>query len=419
MRHVTKLPGRRRRWVAVIPTALSAFLLSAVSASEWPEFRGPTGQGHATETGLPLRWSESLNVVWKVPVPGLGWSSPVIRGEKIWMTTATEEGRSLRVVSVDKSSGRLLQNFEVFHEDTPAKIQRKNSHATPTPILEGDRVYVHFGPQGTAALSGATGRVIWRNRELRYVPGHGQGGSPALAGDLLVINCDGVDRQYVVALDKNTGAVRWRTDRRDAGMAFSTPLVIREGPRAQVVSVGASATVSYELATGKELWFIRYDGFSNVPRPVYGHGLVYVTSGYYNPVLFAVRPDGRGDVTDSRVAWRLQRGIPLTPSPLLVGDEIYVVSDKGIATCLDARTGETHWRARLQGNYSPSPVLADGRIYFQNEDGLTTVIEPGTTFKKLAENQVDGRTLATIAVSDSAIFLRTGSHLYRIEERPD
>ena len=312
MRHVTKLSGRRRRWVAVIPTALAAFLLSVVTASEWPEFRGPTGQGHATETGLPLQWSESLNVVWKVPVPGLGWSSPVVRGEKIWMTTATQEGRSLRVVSVDKSSGRLLQDLEVFHEDTPATIQKKNSHATPTPILEGDRVYVHFGPQGTAALSSATGLVIWRNRELRYAPGHGQGGSPALAADLLVISCDGIDRQYVVALDKNTGAVRWRTDRRDAAMAFSTPLVIREGPRAQVVSVGASATVSYDLATGKELWFIRYDGFSNVPRPVYGHGLVYVTSGYYNPVLFAVRPDGRGDVTDSHVHWSLKRGIPLT-----------------------------------------------------------------------------------------------------------
>ena len=392
-------------------------LLAAAGAADWPEFRGPTGQGQATETGLPLRWSESLNVVWKVPVPGLGWSSPVIRGERIWMTTATDEGRSLRAVSFDKTSGRRLLDVEVFRQDKPSKAHRKNSHATPTPILEGDRVYLHFGTQGTAALSASTGEVIWRNQELRFAPVHGQGGSPALSGNLLVINCDGTDRQFVVALDKNTGAVRWRTDRREKRMAFSTPLVIRAGGRDQAVSIGADATVSYDVETGEELWFIRYEGFSNVPRPVYGHGLVYVTSGFYNPVLFAVRPNGRGDVTESHVVWSSSRGIPLTSSPLLAGDEIYVVSDQGIASCFDAKTGKNHWRARLKGKYAASPLLADGRIYFQNEEGLTTVVEPGLSFKKLAENQVDGRTFATIAPTDGALFLRTDSHLYRIEER--
>ena len=391
-------------------------LLAQAGAADWPEFRGPTGQGQATETGLPLRWSESLNVVWKVRVPGLGWSSPVIRGEKIWMTTATDEGRSLRAVSFDKASGRRLLDVEVFRQDKPSKAHRKNSHATPTPILEGDRVYLHFGTQGTAALSASTGEVIWRNQELRFAPGHGQGGSPALSGNLLVINCDGTDRQFVVALDKNTGAVRWRTDRREKRMAFTTPLVIRAEGRDQAVSIGADATVSYDVETGEELWFIRYEGFSNVPRPVYGHGLVYVTSGFYNPVLFAVRPNGRGDVTESHVVWSSSRGIPLTSSPLLAGDEIYVVSDQGIASCFDAKTGENHWRARLKGKYAASPLLADGRIYFQNEEGLTTVVEPGLSFKKLAENQVDGRTFATIAPTDGAFFLRTDSHLYRIEE---
>ena len=392
-------------------------LLATASAAEWPEFRGPTGQGEASETGLPISWSESLNVDWKVPVAGLGWSSPVIRGEKIWMTTATDEGRSLRAVSFDKSSGRLLQDIEVFRQDEPTKAHRKNSHATPTPILEGDRVYLHFGTQGTAALSSSTGEVIWRNQELRYAPGHGQGGSPALSGNLLVINCDGTDRQFVVALDKNTGAIRWRTDRRETRMAFTTPLVIRADGHDQAVSIGADATVSYDVETGEELWFIRHEGFSNVPRPVYGHGLVYVTSGFYKPVLFAVRPNGRGDVTQSHVVWSSSRGIPLTPSPVLVGDEMYFVSDQGIATCLDAKTGENHWRSRLKGKYSASPLFADGRIYFQNEEGLTTVIEPGLSFEKLAENQVDGRTFATIAPTDGALFLRTDSHLYRIEER--
>ena len=386
-------------------------------AAEWPEFRGPTGQGQATETGLPVHWSESINVVWKTPVEGLGWSSPVIRGENIWMTTATDEGRSLRAVSFDKSSGRLLRDIEIFRQDEPGKAHQKNSHATPTPILEGDRVYVHFGTQGTAALSNSTGEVIWRNEELRYAPGHGQGGSPALSGNLLVISCDGTDRQFVVALDKNTGKIRWRTDRRDARMAFSTPLIIRAEGRDQVVSVGADVTAGYDLETGEELWYIRYEGFSNVPRPVYGHGLVYIASGFYKPVLFAVRPTGRGDVTRSHVVWSSSRGVPLTSSPLLVGDQIYFVSDQGIASCLDAKSGEIHWRSRLKGNYSASPLLADGRIYFQNEEGLTTVIEPGLRFKKLAENQVDGRTFATIAPSDEALFLRTDSRLYRIEER--
>ena len=400
----------------LIPAMFAAWgLLAQAGAADWPEFRGPTGQGQATETGLPLRWSESLNVVWKVPVPGLGWSSPVIRGERIWMTTATDEGRSLRAVSFDKTSGQRLLDVEVFRQDKPGKAHRKNSHATPTPILEGDRVYLHFGTQGTAALSASTGEVIWRNQELRFAPGHGQGGSPALSGNLLVINCDGTDRQFVVALDKNTGAVRWRTDRRENRMAFTTPLVIRAGGRDQAVSIGADATVSYDVETGEELWFIRYEGFSNVPRPVYGHGLVYVTSGFYKPILFAVRPNGRGDVTQSHVVWSSSRGIPLTSSPLLAGDEIYVVSDQGIASCFDAKTGKNHWRARLKGKYAASPLLADGRIYFQNEEGLTTVVEPGLSFKKLAENQVDGRTFATIAPTDGALFLRTDSHLYRIE----
>ena len=384
-------------------------------SADWPEFRGPTGQGQSTDTGIPLHWSESENIAWKVPIPGQGWSSPVIKSGEIWLTTSEGNG-SLKVLAIEAASGRTRQAIEVFRHPRLPPIHRKNSYASPTPILEGDRVYVHFGTLGTAALS-REGKILWTNQELRYEHRHGPGGSPALAGGLLVISCDGTDRQYVVALDKNTGEIRWRKNRRGGAMAYTTPLVIETGGSQQVVSSGGNRAVSYDLKTGEPLWWIGYDGFSLITRPVFGHGLVYLTSGYNRAVLLAVRPDGRGDVSGSHVAWTLDRGAPNTPSPLLVGDELYVVSDRGIASCLDARSGKLHWRQRLGGSFSASPVYADGRIYFLNESGETSVVKPGTRFERLAGNTLPGRTLASIAVADGAIFLRTATHLYRIEER--
>ncbi len=384
-------------------------------SADWPEFRGPTGQGQSTDTGIPLHWSETENIAWQAPIPGQGWSSPVIGGGEIWLTTAEGNG-SLKVLAIEAASGLTRQAIEVFRHPSLPSIHRKNSYASPTPILEGDRVYVHFGTLGTAALSRA-GKILWTNQELRYEHGHGPGGSPALAGELLVISCDGTDRQYVVALDKNTGEIRWRKNRRGGAMAYTTPLVIETAGSQQVVSSGGNRAVSYDLKTGEPLWWIGYDGFSLITRPVFGHGLVYLTSGYNRAVLLAVRPDGRGDVSGSHVAWRLDRGAPNTPSPLLVGDEIYVVSDRGIASCLDARSGKLHWRQRLVGSFSASPVYADGRIYFLNESGETSVVKPGTSFERLAHNTLPGRTLASLAVADGAIFLRTATHLYRIEER--
>ena len=408
-------PGATRQRIARALLGLFTATM-CLSAADWPQFRGPGGQGHSDETGLPLNWGESRNVTWKVAIPGHGWSSPVIGGDLLWMTTATEDGRSLRAIAVERSSGRVVRNIEVFRQEQPTKKQPKNSHATPTPIVDGEHIYVHFGMQGTAALT-SDGEIVWKNQELRFAPGHGQGGSPVLAGGLLVFHCDGTDRQSVAALDAATGKLRWQTPRRDGAMAYTTPLVIAVAGKQQVISPGANRAASYDLETGEELWSIRYGGFSNVPRPVFAHGLVFVTSGYYNPVLYAVRPGGRGDVTDTHVVWSSSRGIPLTPSPLIVGEELYIVSDKGIASCLNAKTGAQNWRARLKGQYSASPLYADGRIYFQNEDGLYTVIEPGLEFKKLAENQVDGRTFASLAPADGGFFLRTSTHLYRIEEQ--
>jgi outer membrane protein assembly factor BamB len=232
----------------------------------------------------------------------------------------------------------------------------------------------------------------------------------------LIINCDGSDTAFVVALDRQTGSVRWKTPRRQpADQAYSTPLVIRVGDRDQVVSVGAYRAAAYDPDSGREIWRVSYaDGFSNVPRPVYAHGLVYIATGFQEPAVIAVRADGQGDVTRSHVVWTLKRSAPHTPSPIAVGDEFYVVSDLGIATCLDARTGVTHWRERLGGNYSASPIFAGGRIYFLNEEGVATVIAPGRQFRKLATNTLDGATLASMAVSDRSIFIRTDTALYRI-----
>jgi outer membrane protein assembly factor BamB len=384
-----------------------------VLVGDWPEFRGPTGQGHSDERGLPLTWSETENVRWKVAIPGKGWSSPAIQGDRIWLTTATEEGKSLRAICIDRNSGVLLRNVELFRLESPGNLNSKNSLASPTPVIDGDRVYLHFGAHGTACLT-QSGTMLWKTR-LDYDNGqHGPGGSPVIYDNLVIVSCDGRDVQFVVALDKLTGQVGWRRSRRGF-QAYSTPLVVRLAEGDQVISPGAFRAIAYEPRTGKEIWQVRYgDGFSNVPRPVYGNGLVYICTGFQEASLLAVRVDGRGDVTNSHVAWRLNRGVPLTSSPLIAGDELYMVSDNGIATCVDTKTGKEHWRARLGGNHSASPIYADGRIYFLNEEGESVVIAPGKEFKVLATNRLDGPTLASMAVSGGSIFVRSQTHLYRL-----
>jgi outer membrane protein assembly factor BamB len=394
------------------------FMPAPKGQQDWPQFRGPTGQGHSTEQSLPLEWDETRNIAWKVPVPGLAWSSPVVANRRVWITTAVENrgAVSLRLMAFDAATGSQALDVEVFRVGRGAAINPKNTHASPTPVVENGRVYVHFGANGTAALSEA-GAIVWKAR-FPYESQHGNGGSPILYGDLLVFSCDGGDSAFVIALDKNSGKTRWKTWRRTPwDQAYSTPLVIRVGERDQIVSVGAYRTAAYDPASGKEIWRVGYaDGFSNVPRPVFGHGLVYIATGFQQPSLLAVRADGTGDVTKTHVAWTLTRSAPLTPSPLLVGDDLYVVNDAGIATCLDARTGTVHWQQRLRGNYSASPVAADGRIYFLAEEGVTTVIAAGKEFRRLAQNPLDGSTLASMAIAERSIFIRSDRHLYRISE---
>jgi outer membrane protein assembly factor BamB len=395
----------------VLPLLL--LLCIPILAEDWPEFRGPTGQGISDERGLPLTWSETKNVKWKAAIPGKGWSSPAILGDRIWLTTATEEGKSLRAICVDRNTGAITQNVEVFRLKNLGPMSPKNSLASPTPVLEGDRVYLHFGAHGTACIT-QTGEIVWKTR-LEYDNGqHGPGGSPVLYENLLILSCDGLDVQYVAALDKLTGKTKWKK-LREGYQAYTTPLVVRLPAGDQVISPGAFRAVAYEPRTGKEIWQVRYgDGFSNVPRPVYGNGLVFICTGFQEPSLLAVRVDGRGDVTKKQIAWTLKRGAPLTPSPLLVGDDLYVITDNGIATCLDASTGKEYWKARVGGNHSASPIYADGRIYFLSEEGESVVIVPGKELKVLARNELNGETLASMAVSGGSIFIRSRTHLYRL-----
>jgi outer membrane protein assembly factor BamB len=407
------------RFLRITLAVLALVPVLHLEAEDWPQFRGPGGEGHSAEKDLPLRWSESQNILWKTSIAGRGWSSPVVSGGRVWLTTSVERGgtASLRVLAYDVQSGTEVVNTEVFSVRNASLKNAKNSFASPTPIVEGDRVYVHFGGDGTAAVS-TDGKILWKT-VLPYDSMHGNGGSPTLYRDLLIVSCDGSDDAYVVALDKSTGKTRWKTQRREPyDQSYTTPLVIQVNGRDQVVSIGAFRAASYDPLTGKEIWRVRYgDGFSNVPRPVFGHGLVFIGTGFQEPSILAVRPTGTGDVTDTHIAYTIERGAPFTPSPIIVGDEFYMVSDIGVASCLDVRTGKIHWQQRVPGNYSASPVFADNRIYFLSEEGVATVIAPGNVFQRLSVNTLDGTTFASIAVSQETFFIRSDTHLYRIGKK--
>ncbi len=399
------------------------FIAVALSlhASDWPEFRGPTGQGISTRTDLPLTWDATNHVAWKSAIPGEGWSSPSLQGGKLFLTTAvkTGQGLSLRTLAVNEKDGRILWNNEVIsHEAGVPGIHSKNGHASPTPLVSGDRIYVHFGPLGTACLD-LEGKVLWRQTSLKYSPVHGSGGSPILVGDALIFSCDGGSNPFVVALHRDTGKILWKTPRETKAkktFSFSTPLLITVDGKKQVISPGSGAVCAFDPADGTELWRARYgEGYSVIPRPVFGHGLLFVSSGYDRPVAMAVRPGGKGDVTETHVAWSVTKGAPNTPSMLLAGDELFMVSDGGIGSCLDARSGKVHWQERLGGNYSASPILADGRIYFLNEEGTTVVVKAAKEFVKLAENPLGERALSTPAVGDGCLYLRTQGNLFKIK----
>lgn len=402
--------------------------------AQWPQFRGPDGMGVAAHAKLPLTWGEGKNVRWKTPIHGRAWSSPVILDNQIWLTTATRDGRDLFAMAVDRDSGRIVYDLKLFHINQPQYADPFNTYASPTPVIEPGRVYVNFGSAGTAAIGTTTGKVIWERRDIECNHFRGPGSSPILFQNLLIMQFDGSDRQFVIALDKLTGKTVWQTPRSidfkdlnpdgtpegdgDFRKGFSTPLIVTVANEPLLVSLGSKAAYAYDPRTGKERWRLEERStHSPSSRPVAGNGLVFYPSGWTTGQVLAIKPDGRGDVTATHVVWRVTRGAPLKPSLLLAGDLLFMINDKGIAQCLEAKTGDVVWRARVGETYSASPLLADGRIYFFGEDGKTTVIAAGREYKVLAENHLDDGFMASAAVDGNALFLRTVTHLYRIEDR--
>lgn len=434
----------------IVALIFAAEALHLMAEDEWPQFRGPKGDGHSSAVGLPLKWSEAENIVWKTAIPGSGHSSPVISGNQIWLTTAiinplSEDeqkrrlekvsnpdgleiagGVSLRAICVDRETGEIVKNIPLFDVESPGPIHSLNSYASPTPVIEAGKVYCHFGTYGTACIDAKSGEIVWRDSSLKIDHQNGPGESPILWKNLLIANYDGIDTQFVAARDKQTGEVVWQSkrsgklpDKPDFQKAYSTPHVIEENGKAQLISPGSDWVYSYDPATGHELWRANYGqlGFSTVPRPVVGHGMVYIITSFMQSRLLAVKYDGQGDVTATHIVWKSDRQVPKKPSALLVGEELYLVNDNGVGTCMDALTGDIHWTERLAGQYSASPLFADGRVYIFSQEGKTLVIEPGTKYKPLAENQLDAGFMASPAIAGKALYLRTETHLYRVEEK--
>jgi outer membrane protein assembly factor BamB len=430
------------RWrTAILGTWITAS--AAVLAGDWPQFRGPTGDGLATATNPPLTWSPTQNVSWKTPIPGRGRSSPVVLGDRIWLTTAVETGLRtftegpnqmqqaeraiIGVVCLDRTTGKQLYHAEVLPLEKPAAVNSLNSYATPTPAVEPGRLYCDFGTFGTACLDSETGRVLWK-RQFPADHHHGPGSSPILHKNLVILVRDGRDQQYVVALNKQTGETVWKADRPplrtpvpEFRKSYSTPLIFEAAGRVQMAAVGAQWLVSYDPETGREIW--RVDdgkGESVAPRPVYGGGMVFFSTGVQGgrPQFWAVRADGQGDVTQTHVAWKLPTGIGFMPSPLLVGRELYLLNDDGFVACLDAASGTVLGKSRAGGNYAASPVHAGGRIYCFSREGKTVVLQANKDLTLLAENQMEGPVFASPAFAGSAIYMRTDSHLYCLSEEP-
>lgn len=411
-------------WIIALLACLNG---TAAPGDTWSEFRGSAGDGRSDAVGLPREWSETKNVAWKTAIHGRGWSSPVVWGRQIWLTTGTPDGKELSVVCVDKDSGKIQVDRKLFLVEKPTELWRKyNSYASPTPAIEEGFVYVHFGTYGTACLDTKTGKTVWSRNDMPCDHWRGAGSSPILWKDLLILTFDGHDVQYLTALDKKTGKTVWKADRKhdfgtndgDQKKGYCTPLVIEAGGKPQLVTSASAATMALDPATGAEIWRVTYKGHSPASRVVYGHGMVYFTTGAGGEIL-AVKPDGTGDVTSTHVAWRAKVGAH-KPSPLLVDDLIYVVNDGGTATCFDAKTGQQAWKQRVVGTgYSAGPIFADGAIYYFAEDGSAMAIQPGREFKELGKSKLEGGTECkmTPAIVGKSIFLRTSDSLYRIEAK--
>jgi len=399
--------------------------VAAGAGKNWPQYRGQHADGSTPVAGLPVTFGEAENVLWKTPVHGKAWSSPVVWDRQIWMTTAAKDGSELGAVCVDAESGKIVHDVVVFKIDKPQFCHPMNSYGTPTPVIEKDRLYVHFGRYGTACLDTATAKTLWTRQDFLCDHFRGPASSPIVAGDLLVLTYDGIDVQFLVALDKATGKTVWKRDRNiqydtddtDYHKGYSTPAVITVGGQPQLVSPSAGATIAYVPNTGEEIWRVRSGGMNAAAVPLFGNGLVYVTSATGGFQLFAVRPDGRGDVTDTHVAWKFTKNVPTRPSQILLGERLFMISDAGVISCVNAKSGECVWQKRLGGAFSASPLLAGGRVYFFGEAGEVPVVAATDEYKLLASNQLGDGFMASPAVYDNSLILRSRTCLYRIGNR--
>jgi outer membrane protein assembly factor BamB len=412
--------------VAVVWLAISIPTSQAWAATPWPEFRGPTGDGVSQEHNLPVEWSESQGVAWKTPIPGKAWASPVIWDRLVWLANASDDGTRLSAVAVACDSGRVIHDITVFQIATPQFCHPFNSYASCTPVIESDRLYLHYGSAGTACLDTGSGKILWTRQDLPCDHFRGPGSSPIIHGDLLIVALDGFDLQYVVALDKATGKTVWRKDRGidygttdgDAKKAYPTATVIRSEGREQVIIPSAGGTIAYDPTSGEELWRVKHGGMNASARPLFAQGLVYINTAAGGMKFLAVRPDGSGDVSGTHIAWKSSQGTGSRSSQLLLGERLFLIGDAGTASVLDAATGKALWQKRLGGEFSASPILADGRIYASNQGGDTFVLSAADPYPVLATNRLDDGCMASPAVFDGAIYLRTKTHLYRLGTSP-
>jgi len=401
---------------------LGLLIQTVLGSENWPDFRGPNKDGHSDATDLALTWSETENILWKVPIHDRGWSTPVIWDDQIWMTTALENGKEMFAICISKKTGEVVHDVKIFDNEKPPRIAALNSYASPSPLIEEGHLYVHFGTFGTACLDTKTGKVLWQRRDLNCDHEEGPGSSPVLFGDLVILTLDGGDVQYIAALNKKTGKTVWKTNRstkwpeeNDYRLAFGTPLIVDLNGKPQLVTTGSKAAISYDPNTGEELWQVPYSGWSNSSRPVSNNSMVFINTGFESPQLWAVRLDGRGDVSDSHIVWKCEKDVPTLPSPIIVDGLIYMVSDDGVLTCLESATGKIVWRERIGGKYMSSPVYVSGRLYFSDHNGKTTVIKPGRIYEELAVNHLDDGFMSSPAVVGNSLIMRSKTHLYLIE----
>lgn len=422
-----------RRLLTILIMSVLPGAMPALAGDVWPQFRGPQGNGVSDASNLPDTWSDHQNIKWKTDVHGKAWSSPVVWGNQVWVTSATQDGHELYAVCLDRDSGKIMLDSKLFEIANPQYCIPFNSYASPTPCIEEGRVYVTFGSAGTACLDTHTGKMLWQRTDFVCNHYRGAGSSPVLYKNLLIMNFDGSDFQFVVALDKQTGRTVWRTDRDvdygdlepngkprgegDFRKAFSTPRIFNIDGHDVLVSLGSKALYGYEPLTGKELWRVEdKSSFSGSDTPIFGDGTIFYGSGHGQSELLAVRASGEGNITDSAIVWRTHKKVPTRSSLLLLDGLIYMTTDAGVVSGIDAKTGAEIWHGRIDGTYSASPTYGDGKIYFCNESGKTTVLAAGREFKVLAENQLADGIMSSPAIAGKALYIRTKTSICRIEK---